>query len=216
MLGKDVGKFVKHFIVPLQIYMCDTVASVNQTATEVFNVLLVITIYLQSIIPDEKRESVQSKYYEETITFAESLLHVDNTLLEKYSEGSGMFSKAGSRIEEVEDAINRLQLTSQKTYTYLLRLRLSNTPSSIALYRDAFMKGMTRMLDSSHIETLELIKEIASQITWEQLFENQPSKAKKCKQDATNLLFEISKKQRNVMMSHLEFILALWIAISSK
>ena len=38
VLGKDVGKFVKHFIVPLQIYMCDTVISVNQTATEVFNV----------------------------------------------------------------------------------------------------------------------------------------------------------------------------------
>ena len=38
MLGKEIGHFVKHVIVSLQIYMCDPVIAVRQVAEETFSV----------------------------------------------------------------------------------------------------------------------------------------------------------------------------------
>ena len=45
VLGKNIGPFVKHFIVPLQIYMCDTVGSVERVAKEVFQVYFIVVTH---------------------------------------------------------------------------------------------------------------------------------------------------------------------------
>ena len=41
ILGKDVGRFVKFFIVPLHIFLCDTNKSVKELCNDVFLVCAV-------------------------------------------------------------------------------------------------------------------------------------------------------------------------------
>lgn len=83
-------------------------------------------------------------------------------------------------------------------------------------YRDALLHGMHELLEVGRGETLELIKEIASQIAWESLFGNDQTLAKKFNRDCSNLLFEVTKKRPNSTRLHLEIILSLWIALSFK
>ena len=42
ILGKDVGRFVKFFIIPLHIFLCDTNKSVKEFCNEVFLVCAVL------------------------------------------------------------------------------------------------------------------------------------------------------------------------------
>lgn len=55
VLGNDVGRFVKHFIVSLQIYMCDPVPMVKQVAEEVFQVLVILLFYIDDYTDREER-----------------------------------------------------------------------------------------------------------------------------------------------------------------
>ena len=86
---------------------------------------------------------------------------------------------------------------------------------SIEKYKKALLKGTKDILQVSRKETLDLMKEIASQIPWSSLFPSPSNQEKSFKQFCRNILFEVSKRVSD-LASHLEVILALWIALSSK
>lgn len=54
VLGKNIGHFVKHFIVSLQIYMGDSVNSVKQVAEDVFSVDVFFLSYVVTYSRGEK------------------------------------------------------------------------------------------------------------------------------------------------------------------
>lgn len=54
VLGKDIGHFVKDFIVSLQIYMGDSVNSVKQVAEDVFSVVFFSLSYVVTHSRGEK------------------------------------------------------------------------------------------------------------------------------------------------------------------
>ena len=51
VLGLDIGKYVKQFIVSLQIYMGDVNASVQQLCCTLFNVTLVFQLHRRRSSP---------------------------------------------------------------------------------------------------------------------------------------------------------------------
>lgn len=118
-------------------------------------------------------------------------------------------------LDNFDNSIQRLQLTSQIVYTYLLRLHIPLSPMSIEKYKKVLLKGTKDILEVRHRETLDLMKEIASQIPWSSLFPSPSNQEKSFKKFCRNLLFEVSKRE-NELISRLEIILALWIALSSK
>lgn len=118
-------------------------------------------------------------------------------------------------IDNYDNSIQRLQLTSQIVYTYLLRLHIPLSPMSIEKYKKALLKGTKDILQVSRKETLDLMKEIASQIPWSSLFPSPSNQEISFKKFCRNILLEVSKRVSD-LASHLEVILALWIALSSK
>ena len=86
----------------------------------------------------------------------------------------------------------------------------------MVLFRDAFVHILENISQSVHVESLELVKEMASQITWDVLFEKDQALSQKCKKKACNLLFKMKNTQFIYSLSQLEIILALWMTISSK
>ena len=140
---------------------------------------------------------------------------MDNALLKKYSE-TGPIWTACLCVEEIEDSLNQIQLTNQKAYTYLLRLHIPIPPQSVVLFRDAFVRILEGISQSVHVESLELVKEMATQIPWDRMFEKDPKLSQKCKKNACSLLFKMKNTQFNYSISQLEVILALWMTLSSK
>lgn len=117
-------------------------------------------------------------------------------------------------IESVDESVQRLHLTSQIVFTHLLRLRLPLSADTLSCYRKVLI-GCIQDLESPRLETLELTKEIAAQISFDSLFENQPSMKKKFSTTCSNLLFEVTMHTTEIS-AHLEIILAIWLALSSK
>ena len=123
--------FVKYFMVPLQIYMCDVNNSVKQYSTDLFNVFILFVYNLQEIIPEERRKSVLTKYFEETLLLADSLGHADVNLLDQHhTEAGDWFSSfLISRIH------NRFGgATSHHIETRLHSIASISNPHSLLLY----------------------------------------------------------------------------------
>ena len=81
-----------------------------------------------------------NKYFEETLQFAESLLTVDSSVLEEHHEEKGLFILFFILIiDNYDNSIQRLQLTSQIVYTYLLRLHIPLSPMSIEKYKKVLL-----------------------------------------------------------------------------
>lgn len=103
---------------------------------------------------------------------------------------------------------------SQIVLTHQLRLHHPLSQDSISCYRKALLRCI-KDLESPRLESLELAKEIAAQIPFDSLFENQQSMKKEFVSTCSNLLVEVTKRQTEVS-THVEIILALWLALSSK
>ena len=159
---------------------------------------------------------MQSKYYDEILDYAESLLHVDANVLDQHHEESGLSFSPPSSSESFEESIDRLHSISQMVFTFLLQLHLPLSPHALSLYRSALLAGRTEVIETGHSCTLTLCMEIARSISWRELLADAPQLEGKFKKACRQLLFESGPSKPEPTRNHLGSILSLWLSLSSK
>jgi hypothetical protein len=110
--------------------------------------------------------------------------------------------------------MERLHATGELVLLQLLKYHYPLSPSSIVTYREILFIGITEVTKQANIASVPLLLEIANQISWADLFDNESDRQKFCKQ-VKGLLFERSMSKSSAM-NQLSGILALWITFSMK
>ena len=150
---------------------------------------------------------------------AESFLSMDMESMKDHTENAGiiiihelrMFT---NKIESFEDCISQLWLTAQNVYNYLLSLNIPLSEQSKVRYQQLILKLLSKK-ESCQQETLQLVKSMGKYLSWTDLFGDDQQAIKTFSKKTSQLLFDIMKDEKS-LKGHLEIILALWIALSSK
>lgn len=169
----------------------------------------------QEIIPEERRNAVLSKYFEETLLLADSLGHADYNVLDQHHTETGSCFPLFQSLESISDSMERLHTTSQLVFTALLQYRIPIPSSSIPLYRSALFAGIREVTQTGGANTLILVMEIANSIPWETL-NFSSTEAMQFSSLVRKLLSETGPKDTPVTKSHLDNMLTMWMTLSLK
>lgn len=169
----------------------------------------------QEIIPEERRNAVLAKYFEETLLLADSLGHADYNLLDQHHTETGPASSLLPSLESISDSMERLHTTSQLVFTALLQYRIPIPSSSIPLYRSALFAGIREVTQTGGANTLILVMEIANSLPWDTL-DFSSTEAMQFSSQVRKLLSETGPKETPATKSHLDNILTMWMTLSLK
>ena len=139
-----------------------------------------------------------TKYYDETLTAAHSLLLVDAAFFSQHHEEIGRRLSAPSPADSIDESLDRLRTTCYTVYVSLLRRRLPLTPVAVELFRSALQST---------------VPEIANQLPWSDVACDNAQLGKFTKR-CRRLLFESAPT--NATAEHLSNILALWMTLAVK
>ena len=154
-----------------------------------------------------------TKYYDETLTAAHSLLLVDAAFFNQHHEEIGRLLSASSPADSIDESLDRLRATCYTVYVQLLRRRLPLTPVAVDLFRSALQATVSEVVASGRPSALTLVMEIANQLPWSDVGRDNPQLAKFTKR-CRRLLFESAPT--NATTEHLSSILALWMTLAVK
>lgn len=154
-----------------------------------------------------------TKYYDETLTAAHSLLLVDAAFFNQHHEEIGRRLSASSPADSIDESLDRLRATCYTVYVQLLRRRLPLTPVAVDLFRSALQATVSEVVASGRPSALTLVMEIANQLPWSDVARDNPQLAKFTKR-CRRLLFESAPT--NATTEHLSSILALWMTLAVK
>lgn len=154
-----------------------------------------------------------TKYYDETLTAAHSLLLVDAAFFSQHHEEIGRRFAASSPPDSIDESLDRLHTTCYTVYVSLLRRHLPLTPMAVDLFRSALQATVSEVVATGRPAALALVMEIASQLPWSDVSRDNPQLAKFTKR-CRRLLFESAPT--NATTEHLSNILALWMTLAVK
>lgn len=166
------------------------------------------------MIPEERCTVVRTKYFDDILEFAESLLHVDASFLDQHREESGLSLLFLLGVESFEESVERLHTTSELVYTFLLDLKIPLSQNAVSLYRTALLNSRAEVIETGHVYTLSLCMKIAQTLSWRELFDPAPQLEGKFRKAIRQLLFENGPSKPEPTREHLNSILGLWICLS--
>lgn len=168
------------------------------------------------MIPEDRRTKVLTKYYDEVLQRAHSLLSIDAEFLNLHHEEIGIIILFLSYKDSIDESLDRLRTTCHQTYISLLRRHLPLTPTATDLFSAALIEAVPDIVESGRSCSLSLVMELANQLPWSAVAGRNPQVTAKFVKKCRHLLFESDPRKGPVTKDHMNSILALWMTLSVK
>ncbi len=168
------------------------------------------------MIPENRRTNVLTKYYDEVLNRAHSLLSVDAEFLNRHHEEIGNIWFNSLLVDSIDESLDRLRTTCYQTYITLLRRPIPLTATATDLFSAALIEAVPDIVESGRASLLTLVMELAKRVPWSAITERHPQSISKLKKQCRQLLFMGDPKKGVVTKDHMNTILALWMTLSMR